>query len=170
MMRKRHKGPLGASDLRRKAGVIDNILWPRKYINQLVHDYPKILEVAESVASAVQVQKVKALIQIPLAMYELMDSGNRDATLSQFLPNEPLRLFCNHLHDVCTGFYAPEVKGALSSPPEGKWNVAMFHDTVRVKKRFWDGFLVAHDSLWATNVPPKKEPETPQEDNNEKAK
>ena len=93
MMRKRNKDPLGAAEIKGRAGEIDTILWQRRYIIQLTHDYPKMFEVAESAASAVQVQKVQALIQSPLAMYELMDSADRDLTFSQSLPNEPLRMF-----------------------------------------------------------------------------
>ena len=52
-----------------------------------------MFDVAESAASAVQVQKVKDIIQSPLAMHELMDSADRDLTFFQSLPNEPLRMF-----------------------------------------------------------------------------
>ena len=148
MMRKRNKDPLGAAEMKGEAGEIDSILWQRRYIIQLTHDYSKMFDVAESAASAVQVQKVKDIIQSPLAMHELMDSADRDLTFSQSLPNEPLRMLFKHLHDVFTGFYSPEVKGALSGSPDGKWNWAMFHEGVRVKKRFLADFIVAYDSLW----------------------
>ena len=151
-----------------KTGDTDSILWERRYIIQLTHDYSKMFDVAESAASAVQVQKVKDIIQSPLAMHELMDSADRDLTFSQSLPNEPLRMFFKHLHDVFTGFYSPEVKGALSGSPDGKWNWAMFHEGVRVKKRFLADFTVAYDSLWKKM--PQEETEKAKEEQKEKTK
>ena len=94
MMRKRNKDPLGAAEMRAKAGEIESILWQRRYIIQLTRDYPKMFEVAESAAAAAdKVEKVQELIQSPLAMYELMDSADRDLTFAMSLPSEPLRMF-----------------------------------------------------------------------------
>ena len=107
MLRKRIKDPLGMAEIKGKAGEIDSILWQRRYIIQLTEDYPRMFEVAESVACAVQqVKKVQVLIQSPLAMYELMEGANCDVTFAQSLPNEPLRMFLKHLHDVISGFYS----------------------------------------------------------------
>ena len=119
MMRKRNKDPVGLAEIKGKAGEVDTILWQRRYIMQLVKDYPMMFEVAESAAKG-PLQKLQALIESPLAMYELMDSADRDPTFSQSLPNEPLRMFFKHLNDVFAGYYSPEVKGALSGSVEGR--------------------------------------------------
>eukprot|EP00974_Lingulodinium_polyedra_P109408 10586761-Lingulodinium_polyedra.AAC.1 len=106
--------------MKAKAGEIESILWQRRCIFQLIREYPNMFEVAESAATARdKVEKVQALIESPLAMYELQDSADRDLTFSASLPNEPLRSFSKRLHDVLTGFYAPEVKGALNASPAG---------------------------------------------------
>ena len=166
MMRKRNKDPLGAQEMRTKAGEIESILWQRRYIIQLTRDYPKMFEVVEPVAAgtdAVKVEKVQELIKSPLAMYEFMDSTDRDLTFAQSLPNQALRLFFKHLHDVFKGFYSPEVKGALSGAPEGKWNWALFHEGTRVKKRFLVDFTVAYDSLWKKSPEQEKDPDNKKE-------
>lgn len=73
-----------------------------------------------------------------------------------------------HLHDVFTGFYSPEVKGALSGSPDGKWNWAMFHEGVRVKKRFLADFTFAYDSIW--KKVPQEEKGKAKEEQTEKTK
>ena len=93
-----------------------------------------MFEVAASAASAVHVQKLLALIKSPLAMYQL--SKNRDLTVTQSLPNEPLHMFCKHLHHIFAGYYSPEIKDALQNTQDSARNLESFHDTGRVKKRF----------------------------------
>ena len=97
MMRKKNKDPFGATEMKKQAREIDCIIWQRRYIAELIFDYPKVFEVADSAAS--NVQKVQGLIQSPMAMYTLMDSEKRDNTFCQSLPSAPLPLFCKHLHD-----------------------------------------------------------------------
>ena len=128
MLRKRIKDPLGMAETKGKTGEIDSILWQRRYIIHLTKDYPQMFEVAESVACAVQqVKKVQVLIQSPLAMYELMEGANRDLTFAQPLPNEPLRIFAKHLHDVISVFHSPEVRApsAIQQKASGTWQCSM---------------------------------------------
>ena len=171
MMRKKTKDPLGAAEIKGKTGEVDSILWQRRYIIQLTKDYPKMFEVAESAAPTQlqNVQKMKALIESPLAMYELMDGADRDLTFSQSLQNGPIRMFFKHLQDVFAGFYSPEVKGALSGSTGQKYDWAMFHEGVRVKKRFLSDFTIAYDSLWK-KMPQEETEQEAKEEKKEKAK
>ena len=134
-----------------KGGDIEAILWQRRYILELVRTYPKAFEVAESATKDKdKIQKVKALFMHPLAMHEALDSADRDLTFAQSLPNEPLRLLFKHVHDVMQGFYSPEIKGALNY--SATWSMTTFHEGTRVKKRFFDNFTLAYDSLGTTKV------------------
>ena len=105
-----------------------------------------MFEVDESAAKS-PLQKLQALITSPMAMYELMDGANRDPTFSPSLPNEPIRLFLKHMHDIYSGFYMKEVKGALNSPAADRWNWENFHENGRVRKRFLEDFNIAYDSI-----------------------
>ena len=121
MMRTRNKDPIAMAEIKGKTGEVDTILWQRRYIKQLLKDYPMMFEVDGSAAKG-PLQKLQALSTSPLAMYELMESANRDLTFSQSLPNEPIRMFFKHLHDVFAGYYSPEVKGAFSGSAADRWN------------------------------------------------
>ena len=105
--------------------------------------YPKIFEVAESAAQLIV--KVKDTVQNPMAMYELTEGEFRDLTFATSLPNEPLRLFFQHAMEVLSGYYYPELKGALASASQ--WAFSKFHDTERVKRRFLNDFVAAYDSM-----------------------
>ena len=132
MWRNKVKNPFSAADLKEKGGVIDVILWQRRYLAHLLQEYSKMCEVAETAAKLIT--KLRQAISSPLAMYELTEGDARDTTFAQTLPNEPLQLFFKHAHDVFAGIYTPELKGALTTLKTGHWPWAKFHETDRVKK------------------------------------
>ena len=52
-----------------------------------------------------------------------------------------------HFFEMATGFYKPEISGALKQPKGERFNVEQFHKGTRVLKRFLEPFLIAYDSL-----------------------
>ena len=56
-------------------------------------------------------------------MYELTEGDTRDVHFAQTLPNEPLRLLFKHAQDVLFGYYAAELKGALTLRQAGRKSV-----------------------------------------------
>ena len=82
-----------------------------------------MFQVAETAAKLVTT--LRQAVMSPLAMYELTEGDTRDVTFAQALPNEPLRLFFKHAQDVLTGYYTPELKGALTQSKIGPGHNSM---------------------------------------------
>ena len=57
----------------------------------------------------------------------------------------PFRLFFQHAMEVLSGYYYPELKGALASASQ--WAFSKFHEIDRVKRCFLNDFVVAYDSM-----------------------
>ena len=143
-MRSKAKNPVSAQELKEKGGAIDILLWQRRYLAHLYTEYSKMFQVAETAAKPVTT--LRQAVMSPLAMYELTEGDTRDVTFAQTLPNEPLRLFFKHAQDVLTGFYTPELKGALPQS-NNHWPWTKFHESDRVKKRFLEDFTTAYNAL-----------------------
>ena len=65
-----------------------------------------------------------------------------------------------HFHDIATGFYKPEISGALSQPKGQRYNVEQFHKGTRVLARFVGPFRIAYDSLVAVPKGSSQEDQT----------
>ena len=87
MWRNKVKNPFSAADLKEKGGVIDVILWQRRYLAHLYTEYSKMFQVAETAAKLVTT--LRQAVMSPLAMYELTEGDTRDVPFAQTLPNEP---------------------------------------------------------------------------------
>ena len=87
MWRTEAKNPFSAADLKEKGGVIDVILWQRRYLANMLQEYSKMCEVAETAAKLIKT--LRRAILSPVAMYELTEGDARDMTFAQTLPNEP---------------------------------------------------------------------------------
>ena len=106
-----------------------------------------MFEVGET--STKLVKTLRQAILSPLAMYELTEGNARDVHFAQTLPNEPLRLFFKHAQNVLFGSYTAELKGALTSSSfsSSSFTMQKFHETERVRKKFFEEFTTAYNAL-----------------------
>ena len=130
-----------------KGGVIEILLWQRRYFWQLYQEYFKMFEVSAKLFKLVNT--LRQAILSPLAMYELTEGNARDVHFAQTLPNEPLRLFFKHAQNVLFGSYTAELKGALTSSSfsSSSFTMQKFHETERVRKNFFEEFTTAYNAL-----------------------
>ena len=149
MMRLDKKDPWVVDALKghnKKAGEVDIILWRKSYISQMLSDYPALLR-GEGQKQRDQAALARDLLASPWQMHDKLLGPARDPTWINTLPSEAARLFFKHMLELQTGAYNPEIKGALSSMPCSKFSAEKFHETDRVKRRFFTDFQVAYDSI-----------------------
>ena len=148
MLRKNAADPLSTQELSAKGGAIQGLLWQRRYVLKMLEEFPEMLRTDHGPSATLsKAQGVRKLLFSPIALYEKLEGKNKDPTWLRSLWNEPLRQFVKHVWDLTTGFYAAELKGALSSVAANKWNWEKFLDNERTKRRFTTDFKIAYDSI-----------------------
>ena len=147
LWRKNTADPYGAKEL---GTVIGQILWVRSYEKSFVKAYPAVFQCPPG-CSDEEAKKgmafVKHLMSSPSAFFAKTEGPDRDPTWLQSLPTEVLRSYMKHSLDLAQGFYAPEIKGALANVAADKYKIDNFHKGSRVSQRFFNCFVIAHDSL-----------------------
>ena len=150
MIRTEKKDPWSVDMLRGghgRAGEVDCILWRKKYIMQMLANYPALWLRGEGQKQQDQAALARDLLASPLKMHDKLQGPARDATWVNTLPSEAGRLFFKHMLDLQTGTYHPEIKGALSGMLSSNFSAEKFHEMDRVKRGFFKDFQVAYDSI-----------------------
>ena len=125
---------------------MDCILWRKAYVSAMLSEYPALLR-GEGQKQHDQAAMARELLASPWKMYDKLQGPAREPTWINTLPSEAARLFFKHMLDMQMSTYASEIKGALSGMGASKFTVEKFHETDRVKRRFFTDFQVAHDSI-----------------------
>ena len=149
MMRLNKKDPWtvdGLTGSHGRPGEVDCILWRKGYIAQMLSDYPALLR-GEGQKQQDQAAMARSLLGSPWQMHDKLQGPAKDPTWITTLPTEASRLFFKHMLDLQIGTYTPEIRGALLQMPTHKFSAEKFHETDRVKRRFFTDFQIAYDSI-----------------------
>ena len=111
-------------------------------------------------ADLVIIDCAKSYMHSPLKFFLCTEGPGKDPTWLTSYPSEALRLAMKHFFDIVTGFYKPEISGALSQPKGQRYNVEQFHKGTRVLARFVGPFRIAYDSLVAVPKGSSQEDQT----------
>ena len=134
--------------------AVSEILWVKNYVTVFLRTYPAVCDpgcdsavTAHNQVDVASMQLAKSYMHSPLKFFLCTEGPDKDPTWLQSFPNPATRLTMKHFFAMATGFYKPEISGALSQPKGQRYNVEQFHKGVRVLKCFVEPFSIAYDSL-----------------------
>jgi len=150
MWRTGQKDPYACNAL---GDAVSEIIWVKNYVAVFLRSYPAVCDPGcNSLTSHKQVdvasmRLAQSYMHSPLKFFVLTEGPDKDPTWLQSFPNPATRLAMKHFFDMATGFYKPEISGALTQPKGQRYNVEQFHKGARVLKCFVEPFRIAYDSL-----------------------
>ena len=121
----------------------------KQYVAVFLRHYPAV-STARNSLNQVDVDAMRlarSYMLSPLKFFLRTEGPDKDLTWLQSFPNDATRLAMKHFFEMATGYYKPEISGALKQPKGERYNVEQFHKGTRVLKRFLEPFLIAYDSL-----------------------
>ena len=150
MWRMGQKDPYACSGL---GDAISEILWVKNYVAAFLRNYPAVFNTdcnslpPHKPVDVDAIRLAKSYMHSPLKFFRCTEGPDKDPTWLQSFPNDATRLAMKHFFEMATGYYKPEISGALKQPKGERYNVEQFHKGTRVLKRFLEPFRIAYDSL-----------------------